>query len=290
MDASPPIAQCTAYLVRESEDSGGRSPISMERVETVVAIEEPLAVVLNGQTVAVLMRLAGMEKELAVGFCITEGLLATVDALLLVRHCGKGLPDPGQLEEASGESRHRVEITARPEGVHAGARQELVRLVTAGCGRADVHVGELDLPSLPPGPMFPPEVLLSAARSLRDGQVIHRQAGGVHAAALHANDGRQLVLAEDIGRHNALDKVVGYCLLRGMPLGASAAISTGRLSFEMAAKAVRTGIPVLVSASAPTTLALEIAERSGLTLVGYARGGHMTVYTHPERITGWTVD
>lgn len=130
----------------------------------------------------------------------------------------------------------------------------------------------------------PATVLLGLDRAMRERQDIHRSVGGTHAAVIFDASGKAITLAEDIGRHNAIDKAVGYCLLRGIALYDKILLTSGRASYEMATKAVRVGIPVIASVSAPTSLAVQLAEDRGLTLIGYLRGGRMNVYTHMERI------
>jgi len=119
---------------------------------------------------------------------------------------------------------------------------------------------------------------------MREGQQLHRRTGGVHAVALYNGAGELVTLCEDVGRHNAMDKAIGYCLLRGIPLDDKMVLCSGRLSYEMVTKTIRAHVPILASVSTPTALAVEIADRFNLTVVGYLRGGRMTVYTHPERI------
>ncbi len=127
--------------------------------------------------------------------------------------------------------------------------------------------------------------LLDLPERLRDHQKAFDKTGGLHAAALFdATTGELRVVREDVGRHNAVDKAVGHCLLRGIPLERTMLLCSGRLSYEMVTKVIRVGIPVLASVSTPTALAVRLAERFGLTVVGYLRGSRMTVYTHPERI------
>ena len=127
-------------------------------------------------------------------------------------------------------------------------------------------------------------MLLGLGRAMRDMQTVYRQVGGTHSAALFDAQGKGVTLAEDIGRHNAVDKAVGHCLLRGIALEDKLLITSGRASYEMAVKAVRTGIPIVATISAPTSLAVQLAQDHGLTLVGYLRGGRMNVYTHPHRV------
>jgi len=260
------------------------SDCCMEREDALLALEEPLALDLNGRQVAVLMRLAGMEKELAAGFCLSEGLVATPEGLLLVEHCGQGMPAPGDPPEPGDGSRNRVRVRARPESLNPDARLDVTRLIRAGCGRSD-DVVTLDLPAVSEGQRFSGEMLQGLGSKLRAAQHLHREAGGLHAAALFNAVGDLVCSAEDVGRHNALDKVVGHCVLRRIPLDDKVGLCSGRLSYEMAAKAARLGLPLLMSVTAPTALAVDTAEVCNLTLVGYARGRRMTVYCHSERIT-----
>ena len=256
-----------------------------ESLNDYVIIEEPLEIVVNGKSIAVLMRLPGQEKELAAGFCITEGHVRKAQDILLIHHCGLGLPAPGEDEtEAAGTSRNRVELQVLDEGFVSDRRPDEVRLIRSGCGAADVSTLSDLLPFLSEGFSIKSSVPLSLGKALRDLQTIHPQVGGTHSAALFDARGRAVITAEDIGRHNAVDKVIGYCLLRKIPLMDKILVTSGRASYEMAVKAIRVGIPLIATLSAPTSLAVEIAESTGLTLVGYLRGNRMNVYTHPDRL------
>jgi FdhD protein len=249
-----------------------------------MVLEEPLALRINGRQVAILMRLPGMEKELAAGFIVSEGLVPSFSVVQMIHHCGQGLPAPGE-DSTEGEGpRNRIDITVLPDALRPEARLEVVRLIRAGCGAVDVDRTEIPLPQV----ISPLRVSLTAVHamgaSMRAGQQLHKSVGGVHAAVLCDADGQAIVVCEDVGRHNAVDKAIGYCLLRGMPLDRTMLLCSGRLSYEMVTKVVRVGIPILASVSTPTALAARLAERFGLTVVGYLRGSRMTVYTHPERI------
>jgi FdhD protein len=273
---SQPTARRQVWRISEDESL-------IQEIEVV--LEEPLSLYLNGKQVAVLMRLPGMEKELAAGFCLSEGLVSRFTEVLTIHHCGQGLPSPLEDPSASApESRNRVELEVRPEALREDARLEVARLIRAGCGAVDVHDATLTLPMIQGGPQVGLPVIFGLEKTMRAQQRLHQQVGGVHAAALFEASGELVVLAEDIGRHNAVDKVVGYCLLRDIPLADKLFLSSGRLSYEMVTKVIRLGIPLLLSVSAPTALAVQLAERFGVTLVGYLRGHKMTVYTHPERI------
>ncbi|MDY7040132.1 MAG: formate dehydrogenase accessory sulfurtransferase FdhD [Chloroflexota bacterium] len=257
---------------------------SAEFMDDQVVMEEPLEVVVNGQSVAVLMRLPGREKELAAGFCVSEGYVRSADDILVIHHCGRSLPAPGPAEEEADDSRNRVELRVTQEGFHPPAQPGTVRLIRSGCGAADVSVLDETLPEVTGDLQVAVEVLLDLNRTLRDAQQVHNSAGGTHAAALFTATGEPEVVAEDIGRHNALDKVIGHCLLRHVLLVDKVLVTTGRASYEMAMKAVRLGIPIVATVSAPTSLAVQLAESRGLTLIGYLRGGRMNVYTHTRRV------
>jgi len=248
-------------------------------IETV--LEEPLSLVVNGTTVAVLMRLPGMEKELAAGFVVSEGLVADFRDVFTIHHCGRGAPGPS--DDQSAESRNSVEVLVRPEALHLDDRDEAVRLIRAGCGAADVASTELALPAVEAGLAVGLEVLGGLGQVMQGGQRLRKEVGGVHAAAIFGPRGDLVCVAEDIGRHNAADKAIGYCLLRDIPFRDKILLSSGRLSYEMVSKAVRAGIPILASMSAPTSLAVALAENAGIGLVGYLRGARMRIYSHPER-------
>jgi FdhD protein len=249
-----------------------------------MVLEEPLSVEVNGRRAAVLMRLPGNEKELGIGFCLSEGIISNFDAVTTVHHCGRGLPDPIGSEEERAESRNRVQIRARPGAVRLDAQADVVRLIRTGCGAADVNDIVDTLPRLDGDFTAPAETLLGLNGALRQAQELYKLAGGVHAAALFDGDGNLLTLQEDLGRHNAIDKAIGYCLLRGISLENRILVATGRASYEMVTKSLRVGIPIVVSVSAATALAAQIAEDRGATLIGYLRGGRMSVYTHPWRV------
>ena len=254
-----------------------------EAQEERVALEEPFEIVVNGQSIAVLMRMPGQEKELAAGFCITEGYVREVTDILLIHHCGSGLPAPGEGEQDM-ESRNRVTVRVTPDGFAPPDRPDVVRLIRSGCGAADITALSEDLPRLNHELRASAPILLGLDRAMRAQQDVHRSVGGTHAAVLFDTSGHTITLAEDIGRHNAIDKAVGYCLLRGIPLHDKVLLTSGRASYEMATKAIRAGIPIIASVSAPTSLAVQLAEDRGLTLIGYLRGGRMNIYAHPERI------
>jgi FdhD protein len=231
------------------------------------------------------MRLPGDEKELAAGFLVSEGIVPSFNNILTIYHCGEAPPSSNQPDLLPPtEWRNRVEVKAVPGSLRPDAQLDVLRLVRAGCGAATVRTADQQHAPVSSTCTFKSQSLLDAAHHLREDQPIHQQAGGVHAAGLYSVQGDRIVLYEDVGRHNAVDKACGYCMLHNIDLSETALLCSGRLSYEMINKVVNLGIPVVASISAPTALALELAEVGNVTVVGYLRGGRMTVYTHPERI------
>jgi FdhD protein len=263
-------------------------------VEGGVVVEEPLEVRLDGKTVAVLMRTPGMEKELATGFSLGEGLIEDLDDIALVRHCGRAVahaPD----DEASGadaldESRNQVDIRLMPNVRTSADPRQVIALIRSGCGRTDVTTLIENLAPINGQVKVPTEVLAHLPAQMTRRQSAYKMAGGIHAAAIFDARGRVIVVCEDIGRHNAVDKATGYCLLRGIPLTDKILVSTGRASYDMVIKGVRLRIPVLASISSPTSMAVELADALGCTLLGYLRGKTLNVYTHGWRIGNHTTD
>jgi FdhD protein len=248
-----------------------------------VVVEEPLEIRLDGQSVAVLMRTPGMEKELAAGYCLGEGLIAGVADIALVRHCGQA--QPGLEAEASPVegSRNRVEIQLLP-GREAPRAVDVARLIRSGCGRTDGAALAEGLAPIAADLRIPVDVFTHLPAQMARRQAAYRAAGGIHAAAVFDASGQPVAVCEDIGRHNAVDKATGFCLLRGIPLHDKILLSTGRASYDMVTKGVRLGVPILASLSSPTSLAVELARALRCTLLGYLRGKTLNVYAH-----GWRV-
>jgi FdhD protein len=257
-------------------------------LESGVVIEEPLEIRLNGQPVAVLMRTPGMEKELATGFCLGEGLVAAMKDIALVRHCGRVGSDDDLGDLAEGDpldsSRNRVDVTLLPGAVAQVEQGAAVQWILSGCGRTGVRDLAQNLASIDARVTVSADTLSHLPAQMTRQQAAYRAAGGVHAVAVFDVSGRVIVVCEDIGRHNAMDKAVGYCLLRGFSLRDKLIVSTGRASYDMVAKGVRLGVPIIASVSSPTSLAVELAEALNCTLIGYLRGKSLSVYTHGWRI------
>jgi FdhD protein len=257
---------------------------SREELQDRVVLEEPLEIVVNGRPIAVLMRMPGQEKELAAGFCVSEGYVRGAQDILLIHHCGLGLPEPGNDTEGLPTSRNRVEVRVAAAGWQSSEQPDVSRLIRSGCGAASVSSLAEGLPTVSHSLRVDVSVVLSLGQAVRKVQNVHHEVGGTHAAALFDCAGSVVTLAEDIGRHNAVDKVIGHLLLRALPMHDKILVTSGRASYEMVAKAIRVGIPVVASMSAPTSLAVSLAQNRGLTLIGYLRGGRMNVYTHAERL------
>lgn len=255
---------------------------STEEIPDLIAVEEPLIIELNGKTVAVMMRLPGDEKELAAGFCISEGLIPHFQDITLIHHCGQSPPMVNS-EDGLEESRNLIQITAKRVN-EALLREDKIMMIRSGCGRADVRGLDELLPRCENDSKVSLETIFSLVRKLKGVQIVYQMTRGSHIAALFDLSGELVVYKEDIGRHNAIDKVIGHCLLREIELTDKLLFSSGRISYEMVAKAIRSRIPVVLSFCAPTSVALELAEASGCTVIGFLRGSRAKVYTNQWRV------
>jgi FdhD protein len=247
--------------------------------------EEALAVEIDGRTVAALMRTPGAEKALALGYCLSEGLVRSLSDVLLVHHCGSGEDDELFPPPAEGESgpRHRVRIRLTPEAAARLDPQQPTRWVFSGCNGVDVAALGDELRVGKPELRVDREVILGIPPAMVGAQEEYRSTGGIHAAAFFDLQGQMLVLREDVGRHNAVDKAIGELALQRRPLG-DILVATGRASSDIIAKAARMGIPIVASFSSSTSLGVSLAEAAGITLIGYLRRNRFTVFTHCERI------
>jgi FdhD protein len=254
----------------------------MEPAHDQLAREEPLEIRLAGphqepQVVAVTMRTPGHEEELAAGFLYSEGLLG--DATIV----GWELGDPGVLAHPDDTIVVRLSRPVDPAVIPS--RIGVVNASCGICGKTTIDAVAIRCPALRPGPVVAAATLLQLPDRLRTAQAAFQLTGGLHAAALFDPQGQLLLAREDVGRHNALDKVVGARLLAGLlPLHPGILMVSGRISFEIVQKAALAGAPIVCAVSAPSDLAVEAADRLGLTLVGFLRSGGFNVYTHPERI------
>jgi FdhD protein len=233
----------------------------------VVAVEEPLEIRIGGRPVAVTMRTPGHDEELALGFALSEGL-HPVDARLpddlaanTVELAAPGF-DPGRLQ--------RSFYTSSSCGV---------------CGKGALEAVAVEAPPVASELRVPASLLLTLPDRLRETQAAFEATGGLHATGLFDDAGALLCLREDVGRHNAMDKVVGWAFReRRLPLSTSILCVSGRLSFELVQKAAVAGCPLLEAVGAPSSLAIDLARDRGVTLCGFVRGGRMNVYTEPWRV------
>lgn len=239
--------------------------------EEVVATEEPLEIRVNGHSVAVTMRTPGNDFELAAGFLFTEGVVATRDQIRAIRYCA----DPQNYNVVT------VELAAGVTFDRARLTRHVFTSSSCGiCGKASLEALRVRCSTaLEASPPLPADFFLGLPATLRREQSLFAQTGGLHAAALFDYAGRLLLLREDVGRHNALDKLIGALLLKGqLPARQRAVLVSGRASFELAQKAVQAGIPVFVSVGAPSSLAVALAREWGMRLVGFIREGRYNVY------------
>jgi FdhD protein len=237
-------------------------------VSDQVAIEEPLEIRIDGSPLAVTMRTPGHDEELALGFLYGEGLI-------------DGVRQAGLSEDLAANT---IEVQG-PLTRDPGARRFYTTSSCGVCGKGALEEVAVSSAPLPDGPTI--ERALVAELPSRLEQPAFERTGGLHATGLFDPQGQLLFSREDVGRHNAMDKVVGHALLDGLiPLGERVLCVSGRLSFELVQKAAVAGAPILVGVGAPSSLAIELAGDRGLTLCGFARRGKVNVYTRPERIVG----
>lgn len=269
-----------------------RDGVVSTRPDTLVA-EEPLEIRLNGKPLAITMRTPGDDFALAAGFLVSEGVLGSPEELANIVYCAGATED--------GANTYNVVDVRLAPGVPVpdiALERNVYTTSSCGlCGKASLEavrttarwavedpagpVGEVGDPAM----RLEPEVLAGLPDRLRAAQRVFERTGGLHAAALFSPDGELLDIREDVGRHNAVDKLVGRALQQGaLPLRDAVLMVSGRASFELAQKAVMAGIPVLAAVSAPSSLAVDLAAETGLTLVGFLRGTSMNVYAGEQRL------
>ncbi len=244
-----------------------------------LAREEPLEIRVRGKSVAITMRTPGYDAELAAGFLVSEGLIRKRAEIVEIAHCQQG--------EAALHGNVLNVFMAPSVSIDF---ERLTRHVFASsscglCGKASIEAVQQHFPPVTSKVRISTKTLTSLPGKLRAEQEAFDQTGGLHAAALFDAKGKMLVLREDVGRHNAVDKVIGHAFMRGLlPLEKQVLLVSGRASFEILQKALAARIPIIAAVSAPSSLAVEFAQENGQTLVGFLRGNAMNVYAHPERI------
>jgi FdhD protein len=271
------MGRVTVRRAVERVSSSGRR----RRVDALAA-EEPLELRVNGKALAVTMRTPGQDVELAHGFLLSEGVIGSAEDVSIARFCEGTGPD--------GMNTYNVLDIALAEGVpppDTGVERNFYTTSSCGvCGKAALDAVKLKTRYSPALDQVrvTPEALTGFPDALRERQKVFESTGGLHAAGLFVH-GELLVVREDVGRHNAVDKVLGWAVLQNLvPLTGAVLMVSGRASFELVQKAAMAGIPVLAAVSAPSSLAVELAEEQGMTLVGFLRGDSMNVYTGGERV------
>ena len=276
----PRRASKTKTRVRVVEDGGMRV-----RPDTL-ATEEPMEIRLimgdTKQTVAVTMRTPGADFELAAGFLYGEGIIKSPEDIAKISYCvDRDIDAAQQYNIVNVELRGGHDYDLRPLERHFYTTS-----ACGVCGKASLEQLELrGCPVIAPGPEVSAETIYSLPENLREAQGLFDATGGLHAAALFDPEGNLLALREDVGRHNATDKLVGWALLEGrLPLSDHIVMVSGRSSFEILQKCLTAGVPVVCAISAPSSLAVDVAREFGMTLVGFLRGNRFNVYAGQERV------
>ncbi|MGH9175083.1 MAG: formate dehydrogenase accessory sulfurtransferase FdhD, partial [Vicinamibacterales bacterium] len=257
-------------------------PATRSDYQDLVAVEEPMEVRVNGASFAVIMRTPGHDRELAAGFLLAEDVIRGSQELATIEYC----------EDADDEGRdNTLNVTVVGEAVERlltrlGERRQVMMTASCGlCGRRTIESLRSRVPFADGQWVVPPQVVRGLPHTLRQAQSVFETTGGLHAAGLFSLEGALHVMAEDVGRHNAVDKVIGRRLLEdALPLDRSMLVVSGRTSFELVQKALLAGVPLIAAVSAPSSLAIELAEESGVTLCGFVRGDTFNVYANPQRI------
>jgi FdhD protein len=271
------VAERRVLKVTAGGDAGAEARGARDRL----AVEQPLELRVAGRPVGVTMRTPGNDFELAIGYCISERLVARPDDVEAVRFCA---PD-GQPQEYN-----VLTVDLRP-GVPV-PDPSLDRLAVTSsscgvCGKASIEAVTVACPTLAGDRLAVPAGVLAAIPGrVREAQRVFEQTGGLHAAAICDAEGTVGCVREDVGRHNAVDKVIGWAATeRRLPLTGMVLFVSGRCSFEVVQKAAVAGVPLVAAVSAPTSLAVDLAEQVGMTLVGFLRGDTMNVYSHAHRVS-----
>jgi FdhD protein len=270
------LPRCSIQITGVTEWDAGQ----VRRHPDELASEEPLEIRVGDRPLSVTMRTPGHDAELAAGFLFTEGLVQRREQILSLEPVN---------DTTKGSRGNVVRAELAPEllsGLAAVQRNFYAASSCGICGKASIDSVRLRTPVRPaPGLRVSARLLCDLPQRLRDAQDIFGRTGGLHAAGLFDGAGKLLVVREDIGRHNAVDKIAGWALREGLiPLSSHVLLASGRSGFEIAQKAIAAGVPVLASVSAPSSLAVQLARELGLTLVGFLRGQRFVLYAGEERI------
>ncbi|HKW07462.1 MAG TPA: formate dehydrogenase accessory sulfurtransferase FdhD [Candidatus Dormibacteraeota bacterium] len=253
-----------------------------------VVMEEPLQLLLDGKELSVVMRTPGADVELALGLLFAEGIIRGVDDVKEVRISAESDERDGGVQlDASIVESNQVDVHLAHAPRRRPERSMLASSACGVCGAVLIEDLRRDLAVVPDGPSVDAAILPSLVERLRSGQGVFDRTGGLHAAGLFSPTGEAIYVREDVGRHNAVDKVVGRMLLDGhVPLRGSILVVSGRAGYEIVQKSINAGIPVLAAVGAPSSLAVALAREFNQTLVGFLRGERFNVYSAPNRLAG----
>jgi FdhD protein len=253
----------------------------------MVVTEEPLQLMLDGEALSVVMRTPGNDIELSLGLMFAEGILhATKDVKVIRISAEAGESERSVAVESTLVESNRVDIHLGGKALRKPERSMLSSSACGVCGTVLIEDLRRDLAVLPPGPVVNPALLPGLVDRLRSGQGVFDRTGGLHAAGLFTPDGDLIYLREDVGRHNAVDKLVGRALLDGrLPASDSILVVSGRTGYEIVQKSITAGIGVVAAVGAPSSLAVALAREFNQTLVGFLKGDRFNVYSAPERLS-----
>jgi len=253
----------------------------------MVVTEEPLQLLLDGEALSVVMRTPGHDVELSLGLMFAEGILRSAKDVRMVRISAEaGELEAGVAVESSLVESNQVDIHLATKARRKPERSMLSSSACGVCGTVLIEDLRRDLALLPSGPAVDPSLLPGLVERLRSGQGVFDRTGGLHAAGLFTRSGELVYLREDVGRHNAVDKVVGRALLdERVPASDSILVVSGRAGYEVVQKSITAGIPILAAVGAPSSLAVALAREFNQTLVGFLKGDRFNVYSAPERLS-----
>ena len=258
MNEVPPYSASSVEVVRLPEG---------ETEPDEIAVEEPLEIRVQGRPIAVTMRTPGHDEELALGFLISEGV------------------SPARASVPDDLAQNTVDVQAEDFDFERLSRNFYTSSSCGVCGKGALEAVAVEAPRVESDLVVPAELVAELPERLREAQPTFAATGGLHATGLFSPEGELLVVREDVGRHNAMDKVVGWAFGQGLlPLADKILCVSGRLSFELVQKAAVAGCPLLVAVGAPSTLAVDLARDRGVTLCGFVRGGRVNVYSEPQRV------
>jgi FdhD protein len=253
----------------------------------MIVTEEPLQLLLDGEALSVVMRTPGHDIELCLGLMFAEGIVRAVEDVRVIRVSAEaGENEPAVAVESVLVESNQVDVHLAGKARRRPERSMLSSSACGVCGTVLIEDLRRDLAVLPSGPNVEPALLPGLVERLRSGQGVFDRTGGLHAAGLFSPGGDLVSLREDVGRHNAVDKVVGRALMdRRLPAGDSILVVSGRAGYEIVQKSITAGIPVLAAVGAPSSLAVALAREFNQTLVGFLKGDRFNVYSAPERLS-----